>query len=103
MKFKHKINILQNKANSEIAPEKWNKISETYADISPLCDSRFISLESMEFGNVISEEYYVFHIRFMDNIQSTMRIEHDKKIFEIKRIINKGFNNRITSIIALRI
>ncbi|MGC0372110.1 MAG: hypothetical protein DGJ47_000815 [Rickettsiaceae bacterium] len=29
MKIKHKINILQNKANSEIAPEKWNKISET--------------------------------------------------------------------------
>lgn len=103
MRFKHKIDILVNIAKSEITGPKWEKTKEIYADISQLCDNRFISLENLSFGDVLSEEYYIFHIRYLEEIDSCMRIKFGEKIFEIKRIINKNFSNKILSIIALEI
>lgn len=99
----HKIHFLINTEISEIKAANWQKSIETFAQIEPVCDNRFISLESMQFGNVISEEYFLFTLRFINKINKDMRIDFHGKIFEIKRIVNEDQRGKILKIIALEI
>jgi SPP1 family predicted phage head-tail adaptor len=75
----------------------------SFAEVQPVCDNRFISLEGLSFGNVITEKYFLFKIRFMDGITQEMRISFKGRFFEIKRIINEDERNKMLSIIALEI
>lgn len=103
MKFKHKATVIANQAKSDIENENWQTVLEIYVKGEPLCDSRMISLENINFGNILSEEYYLFHTRYVDKIKVNMRIKFDGNIYEIKRLINQNFANRILKIITLKI
>nr|MBA2628811.1 phage head closure protein [Rickettsiaceae bacterium] len=67
------------------------------------CDNRFAFLEGIQFGNVITEEYFLFKIRFIKGVNNTMRISFHNQIFEIKKIIDEDSKARILTIIALKI
>lgn len=99
----HKIIFLRNSSNSEIEESKWEVVLETFAEIRPVCDNRFILLEGMQFGNVITEEYFLFKTRFIKDIDKSMRINFHDQIFEIKRIIDEDAKGRMLSIVALKI
>ena len=103
MQFKHRIELLKNQTESAIEAANWQMQRSIFANVNQLCDNKFISLENINFGDVISEEYYLFRIRFTEQVTSDMRIKFNDKIFEIKRIINKNFANKILLIIALEI
>lgn len=102
-KFIHKISFLENAAKQAIDKADWKEKLNSFAEVKPVCDNKFISLEGISFGNVIAEEYFLFNIRFVPGIHSNMRIKFREKIFEIKRIINEQERNRVLSIIALEI
>ena len=99
----HKIIFLKNIANSEIDEPNWQQVTESFAQVKPVCDSRFVLLEGMQFGNVITEEYFLFTTRFIKDIDKTMRISFHDQIFEIKRIVDEDSKGRMLSIIALKI
>ncbi len=99
----HKIVFLKNIANSEIDPPKWEQVTESFAQVKPVCDNRLVLLEGMQFGNVITEEYFLFKIRFIKELNKTMRISFHNQIFEIKRIIDEDSKGRMLSIVALKI
>ena len=99
----HKITFLKNTAASEIDEPTWNAFIETYADVKPVCDNRFILLEGMQFGNIITEEYFWFKTRFIFELDKHLRIRFNDQIFEIKRIIDEDSKNRMLTIIALKI
>lgn len=99
----HKIIFLKNVTNSEIDEPKWEQVIETYAQVKPVCDNRFILLEGMQFGNVITEEYFLFATRFIKEINKNMRISFHEQIFEIKRIIDEDSKGRMLVIVALKI
>ena len=69
----------------------------------PVCDNRFAFLEGIQFGNIITEEYFLFKIRFIKELDNTMRISFHNQIFEIKRIIDEDSKGRLLSIVALKI
>ncbi|GAB4164487.1 MAG: hypothetical protein Tsb006_4090 [Rickettsiaceae bacterium] len=102
-KLSHKIVFLVNTAQSEIETPDWQPVIETFAEVKPACNNRFISLEGMQFGNVITEEYFLFKIRYMPEIHKDMRINFQGKIFEIKRIVEEGMRGHLLNIIALEI
>ena len=99
----HKIIFLKNITNSEIDTPKWQQIIETFAQVKPVCDNRFAFLEGIQFSNVITEEYFLFKIRFIKGLDKTMRISFYDQIFEIKRIIDPHAKGRMLNIVALKI
>ena len=82
---------------------KWEQVEESFAEVKPLCDNRFILLEGMQFGNVITEEYFLFTTRFIKDIDKTVRISFHNQIFEIKRIIDEDSKGRMLGIVALKV
>lgn len=102
MRLKHKITLLQNITGNELQ-EDWQRLKEIYASITPLCDTKLVTLENVEFGSIVSAEYYVFYIRYLSDINLCMRLSFRQNTFEIKRIINHNFANKFLSIIALQI
>lgn len=102
-KFAHKISILNNLSSSELDDPEWKIIFTCFAEVNPVCDNKFVSLEGLSFGNVITEEYFHFRLRYIKNISKEMRILFHDRNFEIKRIINDEEKNRMLSIIAQEI
>ena len=102
-RLRHIINILSNRASSEITDETWIAEFATYAEIQPFCDNKFGMLENLHFDHVITEALFLFKIRFNEIITNKMRINFKHRIFEIKRIINLSEQDRWLQIIALEI
>lgn len=99
----HKVFFLQNVQNNESEDEKWEEVIEAFAEVNPICDNRFIAIEGLQFGHVISEDYYLFKIRYTENLDINMRIKFKDRIFEIKRILNIRERCKMLHIIALQI
>ena len=99
----HNINFLENVADSSSADPVWQEKYNCFAEIIPLSDCKYMSIEGMNFGNLITEEYYLFKIRYMDGLTKALRISFRSKLYSIKRIINIGEKNRFLNIIALEI
>lgn len=102
-KLAHKIIFLENKANNAIDEEEWEEVLALFAEISPLCDTRFVALENIAFGNIMAEKYSLFRTRYTDQINSNMRIKFKNRIFEIKRIVNEKERGKFLSIVGLEI
>ncbi len=64
---------------------------------------KYMLIEGLNFGNLITEDYYLFKIRYMDGLTKALRISFRRKLYSIKRIINIGEKNRFLNIIALEI
>lgn len=102
-RFSHKISILKNTAKTELDEIKWEEFAMCFAEVQPVCDNKYVSIEGLSFGDVITEEYFHFRTRYIKNITKEMRISFHKRIFEIKRIINYQEKDRMLSIIALEV
>ncbi|MDG1436317.1 MAG: head-tail adaptor protein [Rickettsiaceae bacterium] len=99
----HKITFLENKASAAIEEELWEESLTSFAEIKPVCDSRVIALEGVDFGNMITEEYFIFRTRFIKGIHRQMRIKFHERIFEIKRIIDEDERGKSLNIIGLEV
>ena len=99
----HKIHFLQNMQHDEAEKEQWEEVGEAFAEVNPICDNRFIAIEGLQFGHVISEDYYLFKIRYLDGLDINMRVKFKDRMFEIKRILNIKERSKILHIIALQI
>ncbi|BBJ31440.1 hypothetical protein RAS_05490 [Rickettsia asiatica] len=83
--FQHQIKFLENIAEEGMEEDRWVEKLTSYAEIKPLCDSKFLALENISFGHIITEGYFLFRIRFIKNITTKMRILFKEREFEIKR------------------
>lgn len=101
--FQHHIKFLENFSRSDLEQEKWQEKFASYAEIKPLCDNRFIPIEHLSFGHIMTEGYYLFKIRFIKNVSTNMRILFKERYFEIKRIINILEQDKFLHIIGLEI
>ncbi|MFQ3887148.1 MAG: hypothetical protein AB8U88_06435 [Rickettsia conorii subsp. raoultii] len=66
--FQHQIKFLKNIAGEEMEEDRWVEKLTSYDEIKPLCDSKFLALENISFGHIITEGYFLFKIRFIKNI-----------------------------------
>ncbi|XVN43252.1 MAG: head-tail adaptor protein [Candidatus Rickettsia vulgarisii] len=101
--FQHRIKFLENFASSEIDQERWQEKILVYAEVKPFSDDRFITIEHLSFGHVMTEGYYIFKIRFIENINTKMQILFRNRYFEIKRIVNISEKSKFLNIIGLEI
>jgi SPP1 family predicted phage head-tail adaptor len=101
--LKHQVIFLENLATSSIESENWQEKTKAFSEIKPICDTAFKSLESLDFGHVMTEGLFMFKIRFMKGINIKMRILFNDRQFEIKRIIDIAEQNRVLKIIGLEI
>ncbi|WP_341764540.1 phage head closure protein [Candidatus Tisiphia endosymbiont of Beris chalybata] len=101
--FQHQVKFLENFATNELEHERWQEKFAVYAEIKPICENRFIAIEHLSFGHVMTEGYYSFKIRFIKNITTNMRILFKERYFEIKRIINILEQDKFLNIIGLEI
>jgi len=102
-KLVHKIVFLENRAANAIDDPVWQEVCASFAEVKPICDNRFVSLEGVEFGNLITEEYFLFRTRFIKNLNKGMRILFHGRNFEIKRIIDQDEKGRMLNIVALEV
>ena len=103
-RFAHKISILKNIAKTELDETKWEEFAVCFAEVQPVCDNKYVSMEGLSFGDVITEEYFHFKTRYIQDITKEMRISFHNRTFEIKqRIINHQEKDRMLSIIALEV
>jgi len=96
----HNITFLENLAESASEDQDWREKYNCFAEISPLTDCKYISIEGMSFGNLITEEYYLFKIRYIEGVSKNSRISFRNKLYAIKRIINIKERDKILNIIA---
>lgn len=101
--FQHQIKFLENIMGEGIEEDRWVEKFTVYAEIKPLCDNKFLALENISFGHIITEGYFLFNIRFIKDITTKMRILFKEREFEIKRIINVQEKSKFLNIIALEI
>ncbi|MCC8399481.1 MAG: phage head closure protein [Rickettsia endosymbiont of Platyusa sonomae] len=101
--LQHQVKILENFSVSEIEQEKWQEKLSTYAEIKPISDNRFTSIEHLNFGHIMTEGFYVFKMRFITGITTKMRISFRDRQFEIKWIINVEERSKFLNIIGLEI
>ena len=102
-KFIHQITFLENLAKNDIDKDNWSEKFTSFAEIKPICDNRYIYSEGINFGNVVSEEYFSFRIRYVKDINSDMRIKFRQKLYGIKRILDADARGRVLNIIGLEI
>ncbi|MCC2646865.1 MAG: hypothetical protein K0R02_930 [Rickettsiaceae bacterium] len=102
-KLKHKITFLERKESEAFAEEKWEEKFQTYAEIIPLDENSYNYIENLNFGQIISESLFIFHIRYISLPLSKLRIKYNDRLFEIKKVTNKEEKNFLLSIIALEI
>lgn len=96
----HHITFLENRAESEIADPAWEEKASCFAEILPLSECNYSSIEGLTFGNFITEEYYLFRVRYIEGLSKKLRISFGQKLYSIKRIINIREKNRMLNIIA---
>ena len=101
--LKHRITFLEHVNPGELGLEAWQEKLPTFTEIKPLYDSKVGSIERFSFGHIVTEGYFMFRTRAIEGIISKMRIGFKNRIFEIKRILDVGFDNKILKIIALEV
>ena len=101
--FRHQIKFLENIMLEPMEEDRWVEKFTAYAEIKPLCDSKFLALEKISFGHIITEGYFLFKIRFIKDITTKMCILFKEREFEIKRVINAQEKSKFLNIIALEI
>lgn len=102
-KLIHKVTFLENVANFETEELVWKEKIHTFAEIKAICDNKFLEMEGVSFGHLITEAYFHFTIRYIRGINPDMRILFHGRNFDIKRIIDIEERGRVLSIIALEI
>ncbi len=101
--LKHQITFLENITTNELQEEEWREKCQTFAEIKPLFDSKVGSIETFDFGHVVTEGFFMFKIRALQGISNKMRIKFKERLFEIKRIVDIAEQGRMLQIIALEI
>lgn len=99
----HYVTFLENTTQSRSADPVWEEKFKCFAEILPLNDCQYTVLEGLNFGNFITEEYYVFKIRYMRGVSKDLQISFNNKLYSIKRIINIRERNKILNIITQQI
>ena len=99
--LKHSIMFIENASKSELEDQDWQEKYITFADVTPMYDNKFGSIEKFSFGHIVTEAFYMFKIRFTELVHSKMRIIFKRRMFEIKRVINHNEASKVLKIIAL--
>ena len=102
-KLRNRIEIFTNIAEGDIGFENWVKCLDLYAEILSITENNIKEFDSINFGHIMSEEYYIITFRYVENINYKMRIKFGNRIFLIKKIINPYEQNRYLKVIALEI
>lgn len=101
-KLKHPIAFLRLDIKANLA-SSWEICAHAYAGIMHMFDNQVQNSQQFNFGYAITENYYLFHIRYIPAIEDNMRIMLNSRLFEIKRVININESNQFLKIIALEI
>lgn len=103
-KLFHLVTLLKNiSSESSLSGDDWRSVGQVYAEIKPLSEQQIKEIDSIQFGHLILEEYFIFTCRYSDLIENNMRIQFKERIFDIKRIINPQEKDRYLKIITLEI
>jgi head-tail adaptor len=102
-RLNHRIIFLENTSNPEIEEPAWREKVKTFAEIKAICDNKFLEMEGVKFGHMITEGYFHFIVRYLRDINTNMRILFAERSFDIKRIIDVREERKILKIIALEI
>ena len=101
--FMHQIQFIENLSKSDVQDAQWVCKYLAYASVKSLYENSHALLEGLKFGHVMSENLFLFRMRFVFGVTTKMRIAFGAKQYEIKKLVNLGHKNRILQIIALEI
>ena len=80
--------------------QEWQDYKTVYAEVNAIFDRRTSGTEVFASMQLMSVNYYMFAVRYASGVTKKMRIIYNKRIFNIKRVVNFGERNVILQIIA---
>ncbi|KJV76697.1 head-tail adaptor protein [Orientia tsutsugamushi] len=98
-RLKHNITFFAKESNTS----RWSEVLSCFAEIKALYRYKPIITQNLTFGNLTTEDYYLFTIRFSSTICINMRIKFAQRRFEIHRIINPLEQNHNLEIFAFEL
>ena len=78
----------------------WCDKCEIFANINAIADMKYAGIEIFNSMQLITNDPYLFIIRYIEGLNSQMRILYGDRLFNIKRIVNPYEKNHILKIIA---
>jgi head-tail adaptor len=78
----------------------WEEVCHSFAEISPIAETSIREFDQINFGHLLSEEYFIITTRYLRNLNNLMRIRFNQRVFAIKRIINPYELNHVLKIIV---
>ena len=100
--MKHKIDIFKNKTANDLQ-DNWIKIHTIFADIKELNPYTQKLFENLGFGYEIPANHFIFTIRFIDMLQTNIRISFNNEIYNIQKITNVKQENRFLQLLGVLI
>jgi SPP1 family predicted phage head-tail adaptor len=80
--------------------DDWYDVRELSAAISAISEMKLMGLEVFRSMQLMTSDPYLFTIRYLDDVNISMRILYGKRVFSIKRIINPDEQNVSLKIIT---
>ena len=102
LNLKHVIDIFVNLSNKDTV-EDWQKQYTTYASIEQINERSVQNSESGNFGHVIIASYFIFTIRYLQDIKIGMRVLFRQQLYILEKIVNENYDNRFLKLIAKEI
>ena len=102
LNLKHEIDIFANGSN-ENDKQNWQKQYTTFASLEQINEKSVHNSENSNFGHIIIASYFIFTIRYLQNIKIGMHIVFAEELFSIEKIINENQDNRFLKLIAKQI
>lgn len=103
--LKSPVTIMEKRSDAQepFQENQWIDLFNVFAEISPLSETKYATIDQFSFGQLSTENYFVFKIRYKSEVSNNMRLAYKNRIFEIKRIINPYERDKVLQIIALEI
>ncbi len=80
--------------------DDWYDVREVSAAISAISEMKLMGLEVFRSMQLMTSDPYLFTIRYLADVNISMRILYGKRVFSIKRIINPDEQNVSLKIIT---
>lgn len=100
--LKHSIIVFESVISNSLN-HSWKEKFKVFASVKEATPKHIKYLENINFGNIISETYFIFTIRFKEGLSKGMKISFNARDFLIKKIINLDQKNKVLEILALEI
>lgn len=98
--FVHPISFVVSDNKNVFLEQNYRIHLSSFASIETLSEKQLAEVGTVKFGTVVNDEQFIFKCRYFASVKKEMKIEFNKQLYVIRRLINLQQKSRILVIIA---